>query len=112
MKKIARQDFSPTDKNEYRPVTSDSPMLRDSTIYKLYLIKESEKSTIEEIRATSRMCGFNYIEASKRLKEEQQFLLAQGDAYEMRDALKIISLYDVCYKVVPPYPHTEELYGK
>ena len=93
----------------YLCVTSDSPMLRDQTIYKLYLIKERGKSTIEEIRATSRMCGFNYIEASKKIKAEQQFLLAEGDAYEMRDALKKISPYDVCYKVLPPYPHIEEL---
>lgn len=55
------------------------------------------------------MCGFNYIEASKKLKEEQQFLFAEGDAYEMRDALKIIYLYDVCYKVVLPYLYIEEL---
>ncbi len=82
-------------------VTSDSPMLRDRTIYKLYLIKERGKNTIEEIRATSRMCGFNYIEASKKLKAEQQFLLSEGDA------LKIISCFDVCYKVIPPYPHTK-----
>ena len=91
------------------PVTSDIPMLRDRTIYKLYLIKERGKSTKEEIRATSQMCGFNYIEASKKLREEEQFLLAEGDAYEMRDALKVISLYNVCYKVVPQYPHIEEL---
>lgn len=103
------ENMKSIDDSRYCPVTSDIPMLRDRTIYKLYLIKERGKSTIEEIKATSRMCGFNYIEASKKLKEEQQFLLAGGDAYEMRDALKIISLYDVCYKVVPPYPHIEEL---
>ena len=95
--------------NECLCVTSDSPMLRDHTIYQLYLLKERGTSTIEEIRTASQICGFNYIEAAKRLKAEQQFLLAEGDAYEIRDALKIIFLKNVCYKVVPPYPHLEEL---
>lgn len=89
--------------------TSDSPMLTDHTIYKLYLVKQSENSTIEEIKATSRMCNCNYIQACEKLKKEQQLLLAQTDAYEMRDALDTISLFKVCYTVVPPYPHVTEL---
>ncbi len=85
------------------PITTDIPMLRDRTIYRLY-IKKEEKNDINEIKAISKICNINYIEARKKLLEQIVFV-AEGDAYEMKDLLQIIGRYEVSYEIKPQYPY-------
>lgn len=84
-------------------------MLQDNTIYRLYLVRQSETATAEEIRAVSKVCGLNYPQAFQTLKTKSQVLLAQGDAYNIRDAINTVCVFDICCKVMPDYPYLSEL---
>ena len=86
------------------PVTTDIPMLRDKTIYKLYLIKRDKIYNKSEIKVVAKMCRVDFIEARNRLSNSV-VLIAEGNVYEMRDLLQIISGYDVLYEVKPSYPY-------
>lgn len=86
------------------PVTTDIPMLRDKTVYKLYLIKKDKIYSKNEMKVVSAICKVNFIEARNRLSNPVIFI-AEGDAYEMRDLLQLISCYDVSYEIKPSYPY-------
>ncbi len=86
------------------PVTTDIPMLRDKTIYKLYLIKRDKIYNKSEIKVVSAICKVNFIEARNMLSNPV-ILIAKGNAYEMRDLLQLISCYDVHYEIKPSYPY-------
>lgn len=85
-------------------VTSDSPMLHDKTIYRVFLLIEGEKCCIEEIKAYSRICSVNYIGAKKALAQKRN-LVMQGDAYRVKDVCEILQQFKVKYEIDPPYPY-------
>lgn len=86
-------------------VTSDIPMWRDPEIYSIYIILRNDKFNSIEIRAVAKVCNTNYLNARKLLVNKKT-LLKKGDAYEIQDALKILSQYDVDFEVAPPYPYS------
>ena len=92
------------EKTDGMPVTTDISMLRDKTIYQLYLIKKDKIYNKSEIKVVAKMCRVDFIEARNRLSNSV-VLIAEGNVYEMRDLLQIISGYDVLYEVKPSYPY-------
>ncbi|NDO45568.1 hypothetical protein [Clostridium sp. MD294] len=84
------------------PVTSYSVMLYDKNIYKIYIILKGNKYSKMEIKAFSKVCNINYIEASKKLKNKKN-LIGEGNAYWVKDILKQLSQYDINYEIIPPY---------
>ena len=84
------------------PITTDIPMLRDNEIYKVYIVLKNDKYSIIEIKAVSKVCGINYIEAKNKLKNKKN-LIIQGNAYEVMKALRILSQYKVVFEVNPPF---------
>lgn len=88
--------------NEGIPVTSHITMLYDENIYKIYIILKENKYNKMEIKAFSKVCNINYIEASKKLKNKKN-LIGEGNAYYIKDILKQLSQYDIDYEIIPPY---------
>lgn len=86
------------------PVTTDIPMLRDETTYTVYIILKEKKYNNIEIKAVAKVCNINYLEARNKLINRKT-LIAQGNAYEIRDILGILSQYDVNLEIVPAYPY-------
>lgn len=86
------------------PATSYSPMLYDKNIYKIYIILKENKCNKTEIKAFSKVCNVNYIEANKRLKDKRN-LIGEGNAYWVKDILEKLLQYDVNYEIIPPYYH-------
>lgn len=86
------------------PVTTDIPMLRDKTTYVVYVILKEKQCNNFEIKAVAKVCNINYLEARNKLINRKT-LIAQGNAYEIRDILEILLQYDVNFKILPPYPY-------
>lgn len=86
------------------PVTTDIPMLRDQTIYKLYILKKGENYSNEDIRVAAKICNVNYIKAKKMLGKTRT-LLAEEGAYKMQELLLKITAYEVTYEIEPPFPY-------
>lgn len=84
------------------PATSYSPMLYDENIYRIYIILKENKCNKVEIKAFSKVCNVNYIEASKKLNNKK-VLIGEGNVYWVKDILKKLSQYDVNYEIIPPY---------
>lgn len=84
------------------PVTCYSTMLYDESIYKIYIILKESKYNKEEIKAFSKVCHINYIEASKKLKNKRN-LIGEGNAYWVRDILEQLLKYDINYEIIPSY---------
>lgn len=87
------------------PATTDIPMLRDKTLYKVFVIIDKTQCDIMEIRAVSEVCNINFIEAKRKLKEKKNNIF-QGNAYKVKDVLRILEKYNVCYETEPCYPYT------
>lgn len=100
-------DYIKTDKADkpvamQKAITTYIPILEDKTPYCLYLVMKEDKYSQEELRAVSKLCGVNFIEASKMLNK-RKVLLAEGNAYDMKHKLEMIRNYDVEYQVIPPF---------
>lgn len=88
--------------DESIPATSYIPMLYDENIYKIYIILKEDKYNKAEIKAFSKVCNINYLEASKKLKNKKN-LIGEGNAYWVKDTLEKLLQYDVHYEIIPPY---------
>ena len=101
------EDFKNAFLQEDAPVTTDIPMLRDETIYKVYIVLKGNKCNHMEIKAVSKVCNINFIRAKSKLKEKKN-LIIEGDAYEIRDISKMLSQYEVDFEIEPPYSYELE----
>lgn len=104
---IMFEDFKNAFLQEDAPVTTDIPMLRDETIYKVYIVLKGNKCNHMEIKAVSKVCNINFIRAKSKLKEKKN-LIIEGDAYEIRDISKMLSQYEVDFEIEPPYSYELE----
>lgn len=86
------------------PVTTDDPMLQDRVVYKIYIVLKGKECNIEEIRAVAKVCNINYLTAKSKLINKKT-LIAQGDAYYIRNILRKLLKYDVNFIIEPPYPY-------
>ena len=86
------------------PVTTDIPMLRDSIVYKFYLIRKDDDCSKSEIKAVAKLCNVNCIKAKSKLVDKVVFI-AEGDAYRMKELKQAISSYGVIYEIRPWYPY-------
>lgn len=91
-------------KSERIPVTSNVPMLYDQTVYKLFIILKDQVCSTLEIKAASKICNINYLEAKKRLIKRENYI-AEGNVYWIRDIQKELSCHDIKYKIEPKYPY-------
>ncbi len=91
--------------------TSYIPMLYDKTVYAIYLIIKGSKYNHAELKAFSKICNINYLEANQKLKHKKNFM-GKGNAYWIKDTLQKLSLYHVAYEIVPPYPYLQEEQNK
>ena len=55
------------------PATSYIPMLYDKTVYAIYLIIKGSKYNHAELKAFSKICNINYLEANQKLKHKKNF---------------------------------------
>ena len=101
---IMFEDFKSVFLSEGNPVTTDIPMLRDETTYKVYIVLKGNKCNHIEIKAVSKVCNMNFFRVKSKLKEKKN-LIIEGDAYEIRDILKMLSQYEVDFEIEPPYPY-------
>lgn len=101
---IMFEDFKNAFLQEDAPVTTDIPMMRDETIYKVYIVLKGNKCNHIEIKAVSKVCNINFIRAKSKLKEKKN-LIIEGDAYEIRDISKMLSQYEVDFEIEPLYPY-------
>ena len=44
-------------------MTTDIPMLRDGTVYEVYIIRKNGDCSKNEIKAIEKLCNVNYIKA-------------------------------------------------
>lgn len=44
-------------------MTTDIPMLRDGTVYEVYIIRKDDGCSKDEIKAIEKLCDVNYIKA-------------------------------------------------
>lgn len=86
------------------PVTTDIPMLYDETMYKVFIILGENKCNNTEIKAVSKVCNINFIQAKSKLTNKRT-LIAQGGAFYIKDIILILSEYDVKIEIDPPYPY-------
>lgn len=91
-------------KPEGFPITSDVPMLYDRTVYKLYIILKDQICSTLEIKAVSKVCSINYLEAKKKLVDRENYI-AEGDAYWVKDIRKQLLSYNINYRIDPQYPY-------
>lgn len=58
-------------------MTTDIPMLRDGTVYEVYIIRKNGDCSKNEIKAIEKLCNVNYIKAEGKLVDKV-FLLRKG----------------------------------
>ena len=64
----------------------------------LYMVLESGKPSIREIRAYSHICKVNYVAAKKALTHKENFLI-KGNYYYLKEICQILEQYGVKYVI-------------
>ena len=85
-------------------ITTDRAMLYDRKIYIVYLVLQGHKFNHQALRAVSKICNINYLGVKDKLLLTKN-VIAEGNAFQIREIALRLQQYGVNFKIEPPFPY-------